>query len=163
MRCFSHNIVFHTTMKMPVRSERRKIERSYTHTHTHTRLLAQRERQQINARNYTQLQGWLRKSVRNRWIEHTQVANDTLQNLQSGWRMSGWDKNEHVAKSRKQRDANIQNCKDSDNTKDCWWNFLTAQSDSGSLQIWKYELYFIKNLSRGANRHSELELVYRRL
>ena len=93
-------------MKVPVRSERRQIDRCFTDT----RMLVGLKRASMNRCKKLQSIARLSQKERQQQIQtnqntHTQIAKNDLQTYRmvDGWRAE--TKDEHVAKSRKQRDA----------------------------------------------------------
>ena len=98
----------HTQIKVPVRSERGKIDRCLTHTRT----LAGSERASANRCKKLQSIHKLAQKERQQEIQmnrikytHTQIAKNDLQSYRLADGCQVESENEHVAKSRKRRDA----------------------------------------------------------
>ena len=97
----------HTQMKVPVRSERRQIDRCFTHTRT----LAGSERTSANRCKKVQSISQLAQKERQQHIQMNQIkqtqkiANNDLQTYRLADGCQAETKDEHVAKSRKRRDA----------------------------------------------------------
>ena len=98
----------HTQMKVPVRSKRRQTDRCFTHTHT----LAGSERASANRCKKLQSINKLAQKERQQQIQmnqikytHTLIAKNALQSYRMADRCQAESEDEHVAKSRKRRDA----------------------------------------------------------
>ena len=96
----------HTQMKVPVRSERRQIDRYQKHTRT----LAGSERASANRCKKLQSIARLAQKERQHHIQmnkitHTQIAKNDLQTYPLADGCQAETKDEHVAKSRKRRGA----------------------------------------------------------
>ena len=128
-KCWLGASATHTQMKVPVRSERRQIDRYQKHTRT----LARSQRASANRCKKLQSINKLAQKERQQQIKRNQIKIHTHRLQRMIFNLTGWLTDVRLSRKTSTLRSRVsegmqysQNCKDSDNTEDCWKGFLNS-------------------------------------